>query len=332
MPGRSNKLLMAGAALAFAAIQAPLAAAQPAPPNTLSPPKGLNLGSTSFFDGFGRQTEGWTLVEYDRYESLNTITGPTGAASPLFKDTKIDVAVALTQLIYTSDWRPFGGHFAFSAALPVVNFARSSFSPTSRVKLSNNGTAIGDLVWGPIYQSPTYLKDGRPKFVWRAQLIVSSPTGAVNQYRNLNQGVGYWAINPYVAFSYFPIPKIEISNRINYQYNFVGSKFSNPPPIPGLQYKSGQGGQIIYDNFAASYALTPHVNPGLDGYFLDQLTPDRTNGTVVPKSRENELYIGPGVHLAINDANAVNLNTYFKLIENNGVSGAKFNMQIVHRF
>jgi hypothetical protein len=332
MPRILDSWLARAAALALSAAVATSSAAQPAPPNTISPPKGLNLGSTSFYDGFGRQSEGWTLIEYDRYESLNKITGATGSASSLFKNTKIDVAVALTQLVYTSDWKPFGGHVAFSAALPVVDFAQSSFSPISPVKLSNNGTAIGDLVWGPIFQSPTYLKDGRPRFVWRAQLIMSSPTGPVNQHRNLNQGVGYWAINPYLAFSYFPAPELELSNRINYQYNFIGSKFSSPPPIPGLSYRNGQAGQIVYDNFAASYALNSHVSPGVDGYFLDQLTPDRTNGIIVPKSRENELYIGPGVHLMATDANLLNLNTYFNIIEKNGVSGTKLNMQIIHRF
>ena len=272
--------LAAVAALASLAILAGPSAAS-SPPNTISPPKGLNLGSTSFFDGFGRQSEGWTLIEYDRFEDLNTITGPTGAPSPYFKGTKIVVGVALTQLIYTSDWRPFGGHFAFSAALPIVDFMRSSFASNSPVKLANNGTGIGDLVWGPIFQSKVYMKGGKPKFVWRAQLIVSSPTGALDKSKDINQGVGYWAVNPDVAFSYFPTPKIELSNRLNYQYNFKGSSFSSPPPIPGYDYRNGQAGQLVYDNFAASYAISPHVNLGVDGYLLDQLTPNRTNGEVV---------------------------------------------------
>jgi len=112
---RSAAAWLAAALFTAAALPTPVAAM----PDTVTPPKGINLGSTSFFDGFGRQTEGWTLIEYDRYESLNTVTGPDGAASPLFKDTKIDVAVALTQLIYTSDWRPFGGRFHYC---PVYRF------------------------------------------------------------------------------------------------------------------------------------------------------------------------------------------------------------------
>jgi hypothetical protein len=303
-----------------------------APPNTLSPPKGLNLGSTSFFDGMGRQNRGWSLVEYDRYENLNSINGPSGRPNPLFNGEHIVVGVALTQLIYTTAWSPFGGHLAFSAALPTVDFMQSSFAANSPVKLANNGAGMGDLVWGPIFQSKVYRKDGRPNVVWRAQLIVSSPTGELNRAKDLNPGAGYWAINPYVTFSYFPTAKIELSNRLNYQYNFAGTRFSNPPPIPGFVYRNGQAGQIVYDNFAASYAVLPQVSAGLNGYLLAQLTPDQTNGALVPKSRENELYLGPGAHITFNAANSLNLNSYLKVISNNAVSGPKFNMQIVHRF
>lgn len=302
------------------------------PPKTISPPGGLNLGSTSFFDGFGRESEGWSILQYERFEDLNTITGPTGQPVPYFKGTRIEVGVALTQLAYTTDWRPFGGHFAFSAALPVVDFVRSSFSSDSPVKLANNGLGIGDLVWGPIYQSKVYTKRGRPSFVWRAQLIILSPTGEVNRTKDMNQGAGYWGINPYVAFSYLPTSKIEISNRLNYQYNFVSNAFSNPPPIPGFVYRNGQGGQLVYDNFAVSYAVTSHLNLGAAGYVLDQLTLDRTNGAAVASSRENELYLGPGARIKINENNYLNLNAYFKIIANNAVAGPQFNTQLIHRF
>jgi len=301
------------------------------PPQTIAPPKGLNLGSTSFFDGFGRQSPGWTVIEYDRYEALDSINGPGGAANPYFQGTKINVAVALTQVVYTSAWRPLGGHVAFSAALPVVDFLRSSFSSASPVKLANNGLGVGDLVWGPIYQSKVFTKDGRPKFVWRAQLIISSPTGGLNSAKDINQGAGYWAINPYVTFSYFPTDKIEVSNRFNYQYNFAGTRFSDPPPIPRLRYRNGQAGQIVYDNFATSYAISKHVNPGVNGYVLEQLNSDRTNGATVPHSIEEELYLGPGMRVRFDDANSVNLNSYMKVISKDAVSGLQLNMQFVHR-
>jgi hypothetical protein len=303
-----------------------------APPNTISPPRGLNLGSTSFFDGLGRQSPGWTFIEYGRFEDLDGMTGPTGAPNPRFKDPRIVVSVALTQLIYTTDWRPFGGHVAFSAALPVVDVARSSFAADSPLKLANNGAGIGDLVWGPIFQSRVYMAGGRPRFAWRGQLVIMSPTGAVNRARDINQGAGYWAINPYVAFSYFPTAKTEISNRLNYQYNFSGKAFSNPPPIPGVVYRNGQAGQLVYDNFAASYAVSRRVNLGVAGYGLAQLTLNRTNGVEIPGSRETELYLGPGARLKFDDSNSLNLNAYFRVVSHGAASGTKLSSQFIHRF
>lgn len=301
-------------------------------PDTITTPKGLNLGSTSFFDGFGRQTPGFSFIEYDRYENVNEIDGPTGEPNPLFKDTQIRVYVALSQLIYTSPYTFAGGHFAFSAALPVVDYAKSTFAPSSIVKLANNGTNIGDLVWGPIWQSPVYMKDGHPYFVWRVQFIISSPTGALNPKVSINQGVGYWALAPHIAASFTPTKKLEFSTRLNYQYNMQGSTFSDPPPIPHLIYRNGQAGQIIYDNFTASYEVVPKLNVGLDGFVLAQLNPDKTNGQNVPKSLRNDLYIGPGFHYLFDPANSINFNTYLRVINNNDSSGPKANLQYIHRF
>jgi hypothetical protein len=301
-------------------------------PDTIAPPKGLNLGSTSFYDGFGRQTEGFTLLDYNRFETASAINGPTGKPDAFFKGTKLDIYVALVQIGYTTDWQPFGGHFAFSAALPLVDFMQTKFAPASPVKLSNNGTNIGDLVWGPIWQSKIYTDGDRPVFAWRTQLIITSPTGPVNPAKSINQGNGYWTINPYVSFTALPLAGLEFSNRFNYQYNFEGNEFSNPPPIPHVVYKNGQGGQIVYDNFDASYAVTHYLGLGINGYALDQLTPDKTNRQTVSKSLESELYLGPGAHVTISETDCVNVNGYFKVIANNASSGTQLNVQYIHRF
>lgn len=301
-------------------------------PDTIDAPKGLNLGSTSFFDGFGRTSEGWTLLEYGRYESLRSIDDAAGDRSPYFLGTRITVYVALTQISYTSDWHPMGGDaVGFSAALPVIDF-KSSFAPQSPVSLGNNGVNIGDLVWGPTYQSRMYESDGHPYFAWRAQLIVASPTGAVNETKNINQGSGFWAVNPYVTFTILPATRIEISNRLNYQYNLPSSRFSNPPQIPGVTYVNGQAGRLIYDNFDASALVAARLHLGLAGYWLDQLNSDQTNQVSVPNSRVRALYLGPGGRIELPNADTLNLNLYLALISQNDVSGVKFSFQYVHRF
>jgi hypothetical protein len=301
-------------------------------PQTIVIPKGLNLGSTSFFDGFGGTTEGWAVVEYGRYDHIDAINDAQGSPNPVFRDPQIEVYSSLTQLIYTSSWQPFGGDaVGFSAALPVVDFS-SKFAAGSRVTLSNNGSGIGDLVWGPLYQSRVTLRDDRPYFTWRAQFIVMSPTGQMNDLKSMNQGCGYWAVNPYVTFTLLPFPAIELSNRLNYQYNFPGSTFSNPPPIPHLVYRDGQAGQIVYDNFDASYALRGVLFFGVNGYYVRQLSDDATNGQEIPHSLVEDLYLGPGGRYVFGKSDTLNLNLYLPLISRNDSAGPKLNFQYTHRF
>jgi hypothetical protein len=145
--------------------------------------------------------------------------------------------------------------------------------------------------------------DGRPVFAWRAKLSAVAPTGSVNEQRNINQGCGFWAVNPFVAATWVPLPKLEFSSRIIYQYNFRTSTMQSPPPIPGLVYRDGQAGQIVYGNFATSLAVLPNAYVGLNSYALGQLTPNLTNGKIVSHSRETMLSAGPGGRYVFNESN-----------------------------
>jgi len=89
---------------------------------------------------------------------------------------------------------------------------------------------------------------------------------------------------------------------------------------------------MIYDNFDASYKITRKFELGFNGYFIDSITPDKTNGIVVPHSYESDVYIGPGLRYAWGPANFVNVNLYLPVEAANKSVGPKFNVQYVHRF
>jgi hypothetical protein len=301
-------------------------------PDTVSPPKALNLGSTSFFDGFGRTDEGFTLLQYGRYEDLDRITDYDGHNAPSFKSPSIQVFSSLTQISYTSNWHPLGGDAAgFSAALPLVSL-NSSFAANSPVKLSNNGFGVGDLVWGPLYQSRLYRQGERPVFSWRFQLMILSPTGNFSQRHDINQSAGFWAVNPYLAMTVLPTKKLEFSTRLNYQYNLRSSNFADPPPVPGLIYRSGQAGQIVYGNIAGSYEVADKIRLGVNGYFLHALNQDQTNGLAVRHSEVSAFAIGPGARYTFDKKDFLNANVYFPIESCNGSPGPTFNVQYIHRF
>jgi len=310
----------------------PLPAGAASLPDTVSPPKAINLGSTSFFDGFGRTDEGITWLQYARFEDLTRITDYQGNNNPLFKQPTIRAYVTQTQLSYISDWHPFGGDgVGVSALLPIAAFT-THFGDNSPVKLTDNASGIGDLNIGPVYQSRYYMEEGRPVFAWRTQWSVIAPIGTHNQQDNVNQGSGFWSFNPYVAVTWLPAPKIEISGRINYLYNVQTSTFSNPPPITHMIYRNGQAGQLVFGNFDISYAVQENLFLGLNGYALGQLTPDQTNGQTVSHSRETEVSIGPGARYVLSQSTAVNFNLYLPVVSRNASSGTQVNVQFVHRF
>jgi hypothetical protein len=309
-----------------------LAAPAKSLPDTISPPKAINLGRTSFFDGFGRTDEGFTWLQYGRYEDLDRITDAEGQNSRLFKSPSIQIFSEITQIAYSSNWHPFGGDVVgFTVAVPFISLT-SSFTANSPVKLNSNGSGIGDLMWGPGYQSRVYRKHGRPVLSFRVQLMVSSPTGGFKASDSLNQGSGFWGINPYIAITYLPTSRLEMSTRLNYQYSFRSSNFSNPPQIPGVIYTSGQAGQIVYGNFASSYEVAKEIRLGFNGYFLQSLNPNQTNDRVVPGSEVSEVSLGPGGRYTFDSDNALNVNLYVPVVSRNGTSGAQVNFQITHRF
>jgi hypothetical protein len=304
-------------------------------PAVVTVPKAINLGSTSFFDAFGRQDPGFTLLEYGRYENLDRLTGATGANNPLFKGTQINVFVEQTQIAYVSPFDPLGlgGHLGFTVLQSVTDFASSNFDSDSPVKLTNNHLGLTDFNWGPTYQSKIYMQDGRPVAAWRVQFAVYSPTGSVDTSRNINQGNGYWAIAPYLSVTYLPLPRLEFSTRLNYQYDFATSVIQDPPKIPGVVYRNGQAGSIFYGNFDASYGVIPgKFFLGINSYFLQQLTDDRTNGVDIARSREEEASVGPGMRYVFDDDNALNFNVYLNVVSKNATTGTQANIQYVHKF
>src|SRR5215831_2737499 len=82
-------------------------------------PAGINLGATSFLDGFGRNEEGFTYLVYAQYARSRQITGDDGnalsvcngamgcggpgqpVAEPVFKHPSLDVYLLVNQLAYT---------------------------------------------------------------------------------------------------------------------------------------------------------------------------------------------------------------------------------------
>ncbi|WIX33559.1 transporter [Salinicola sp. JS01] len=300
-------------------------------PQTVQLRAGMNTGGTSFMDGFGRLGQGWTYIQYARLSHLDAIKDANGDDSPAFRDPKIDSTALITQFAYTSPYRLWGGWLGFNTLVPLVNL-HASFADDSPATLRDNGFGLGDITFGPYLQMAPIIRQGRPVFSQRFEFDVIAPVGKFDRDRALNPGDGYWSILPNWAITVLPTPAWEISARFNYLYNFETDRAGAPPAIPGFEFDNGQAGDAAWVNLASSYAVNDKLRLGINGFYLRQLSDNRTNGERVADSRQTLLYLGPGGAYRFDADNLLNVNLYFPLKVENAAAGNSLNLQFVHSF
>lgn len=253
-------------------------------------PAGINLGATSFLDGFGRNEEGFTYLVYGQYARSREITGDDGkpltlcnapegchpggiSAIPVFKDPKLDAYVLVNQLAYTLPEKLFNdsAHLGFNFILPFVGFDTSfgslggtDIGKTLATPLSDNGAGFGDLTFGSFMQFRPLMAGKRPVFSNRAEFDLIVPIGKYDPQKDINPGANFWSINPYWAATVLPLPYFELSARFNYLYNFknyrpaLGRLYGlqvQPQSAAGSGLASAQAGQAAWVNFTMSYEL-----------------------------------------------------------------------------
>ncbi len=312
--------------IAFAAvISVPTAAT----PSDLVTEPTVNLGFSSFYDGFGKSDPGWVLFNYGRWEHLASISDSKGNDVAAFRNPDIEVLASVLQSVWVSPLRVPCGGVGVNALIAVVNLSASFQQPGASLKAS--GTNIGDLTWGPFFQSkPTTLF--QQPFSYRLEFDVLTPVGRFNAQHDLNQGSGFWSINPYVAFTFLPAKGVEITSRIHYLYNFATNRIPNPPFNPNLIARTGQAGQAFFWNYAASQRVSEHLALGLNGYYFQQISNDRLNGINLPHTRKNQVYIGPGLHWEISSTDILNFNVYLPATTHGVANGPQLNYQLIHVF
>lgn len=300
-------------------------------------PAGINLGSTSFFDGFGATEPGWAYLGYYQYSSATHIADNSGGDNSAFKNPRIDDFLILNQLAYTTPYTLFGGkgHLGFTVLVPFLLF--NTHFDSSGVQLSDNGNGFGDTTWGAYVQMDPVFSGARPVFSQRFELDVLAPTGKYSSSKDINPGAHFWSINPYWAATWLPTPKVEVSWRLHYLYNFANT---SPAGVPSTVNKA-QAGQASWINFTTSYGVKPNLHVGLNGYYFRQLTKDKftyasggtTDGTQFGDTGKAVLFaIGPGLFWKIDKQNMLSVNMYFQTMARNRGRGSVLNVHWVHPF
>lgn len=302
--GHSRIVTTIFACLGLAAVPASAWAAEPQ----------VDTGLTSFMDGFGNpKGEGLAYNQVMRLADANSIKDSSGAEMTAFQNPHLDAFVDVNQFLYTiktpENWavEPI-----LSLLVPLV-YTTSSFG-AGGASLQDNGFGLGDVVFGPFIQFKPNTIGQRPVFAQRFELNTQAPTGKYDPTKQINPGSNTWAFEPSWSGTLLPIPRLELTTRLSYLYNFQNDN-------PGGGLANTQSGQAIFDDFAVSFEVLPYdptrtaahsVRIGVNGYYFKQFTDDKSNGVSQPGSCEQVLALGPGAMWIATSNDVFWVNAYFE--------------------
>lgn len=285
-------------------------------------PLPLNLGATSFLDGLPPAGPGLYFEEYVLFLTADKFSNPP---APFAKNAKVDAWISLNQLVYQSDQKVlFGGKWGLDVIVPVA-----SIDATDRNGfLTDNGAGLSDIYVGPFLQWDPIMGKNGPIFAHRIEIQTIWPTGKYDNEKALNPGSNYFSLDPYWAFTWFALPKVELTARIHYLWNdenedpFIGSGATD----------STQAGQAWHANFAASYeVLAKQLRVGVNGYYLKQFESSKVDGDK-QGPREEVFAIGPGALWSFSQNTHLFFNAYFETDTEARPEGERFYLRLVHHF
>jgi anthranilate 1,2-dioxygenase (deaminating, decarboxylating) large subunit len=277
----------------------------------------VNLGFTSFLDGGPPAGPGWYFSEYIQYYTVNELVD-----TPV-RDPDITAWVSLNQLIYQSDQKVlFGGKWGLDVIVPVVSL--SSDTPG----VLDNGTGLGDVLVGSFLQWDPIMGKNGPIFMHRVEFQTIWPTGKYDNEKALNPGSNYFSFDPYWAFTWFALPKVEVSGRVHYLWNSE----NEDPFIGSGAVDSTQAGQAWHANFAASYEVLPkQLRVGVNGYYLKQFESSEVDGDKAGL-KEEVFAVGPGALWSFSPDTHLFFNAYFETDTEARPEGERFYLRLVHHF
>jgi len=284
-------------------------------------PLGLNLGATSFLDGIPPAGPGFYFSEYVQYYTADKFAGPV----PFAKDAEASAWVSLSQFIYQSNQKVlFGGKWGLDVIVPVAFLDaddRNGF-------LTDNGSGLGDVYVGPFLQWDPIMGEQGPIFVHRVEFQTIWPTGKYDNEKALNPGSNYFSFDPYWAFTWFALPKVEVSGRVHYLWNSE----NEDPFIGSGAVDSTQAGQAWHANFAASYEVLPkQLRVGVNGYYLKQFESSEVDGDKAGL-KEEVFAVGPGALWSFSPDTHLFFNAYFETDTEARPEGERFYLRLVHHF
>ncbi len=241
----------------------------------------MNMGGTSFNDGVAGPG---VLIEPGviEYFRASRFVDADGATIP--GRNTVNAWANLFHIGYITTRQVFGGFWGMEVLVPIASLdVNTAFGPKGKV------SGLGDIVVSPlIAEWPNRTLFGKTYFS-RFSVLGVLPTGAYDAARPVNLGSNAGSVYAYYSFTIMPRNGLETSWRVNYLWNA-----RNTQPFVPLATASTQAGQAIHGNYAISYALTPALRVGANGYVLQQVSDHRMGEAPFSNSKERVVAVGPG--------------------------------------
>ena len=242
----------------------------------------MNMGGTSFNDGVAGPG---VLIEPGviEYFHASRFVDAHGATIP--GHNTVNAWANLLHVGYVTTRHVLGGFWGVEFLVPVASIdVNTAFGPKGKA------SGLGDIVVSPlIIEWPDRKLFGKTYFS-RFSILGVLPTGAYDSERAINIGSNAGSVFAYYSFTIMPRPGLETSWRVNYLWNA-----HNTRPFAPLATPSTQAGQAVHGNFAISYAMTPSLRVGVNGYALQQVSEHRMGAGALSGSKERVVAIGPGL-------------------------------------
>jgi hypothetical protein len=112
-------------------------------------------------------------------------------------------------------------------------------------------------------------------------IMGSAPLGTYDPNRLAGVGLGHWAIDAGLSYTYMPPSGFEVSVTGGLTYNFVN---------PTTRYQSGMDAHI---DVGISYSFSDTLYVGAAGYFFSQVSPDSGGSTLLGGFQSRVAGVGP---------------------------------------
>jgi hypothetical protein len=272
----------------------------------------VNLGSTSFFDGFGLLgRRDWSYQQYNIYYHSNTFKDAQGNVLPGIINPQLNVFTVTPQGTYQAPENLlFNAKPGISALLPIVFYERLN---PNQLGIKSSGSGFSDFVIAPFLQWDLIWLHERPFFIHRFACYFSFPTGKNRAPEfTVNPGNGFYLISPHWAATIFFTHKLSSSWRLHYLWCSFDKR------------NCRKLGNTFHMNFDLTYEIENwRLYVGVNGYYLQQLQNNKVNGVVVPDSKERVVGLGPGVMFLPTEDFFLFGNLYFEFDVRNRPKGVR---------